>query len=498
MVKILGSGFRNTPGGSTSPIPNTRIRIPRATSKADAVQCTSPLLCAAVCFPLRCATPVSCLVLRFFSLLITNYGRSRERQQFVRLLFMLRQASCTADSLCEAIEDHFRQICSSQILFMCSCVRTCFREANRVADTSPAESHSNQPKKISAPKAMCKLSISCQEATRPLAPRATHWVRVALRLNSPSSFFIPIHSNVAMVDGTFGLTPTSPSSSGADLGPGALKGDTLLLPTVSVGSVPQLAFDLLVHAPELGLLRTARVSASKWCVPFSGPLDSLGTVPSPTDITSALELHRSPTQKVTLLHQRSPVLKSQKDAFITALLDWVEKQEFSQILVVTSLDAGLRVDPEFSTPLLHWAPAHQEVSSGLVQFVTSRTPQFHPVPLPSFNNAASKDPSTTPRLPGSGLARRILDAAQKRRLATPLAALLLFAGDGDNRGDAHALAGFISTGLGVQGKEGMSHISVSSFYSDQALTQRSQILEFSEPASWQSLFGSRFDQSLYG
>jgi len=47
-------------------------------------------------------------------------------------------------------------------------------------------------------------------------------------------------------------------------------GRTLVLPVISVGSVPQLAVDLLINAPALQCAHAAYLDAS-CCVPFASP-----------------------------------------------------------------------------------------------------------------------------------------------------------------------------------------------------------------------------------
>lgn len=63
-----------------------------------------------------------------------------------------------------------------------------------------------------------------------------------------------------------------------------MQGTTLLLPAVSIGSVPQLAIDLLLHHPDLKLRKVGRLDPS-FCFPFVGPSDSAGD----DDVTIALE-----------------------------------------------------------------------------------------------------------------------------------------------------------------------------------------------------------------
>lgn len=56
------------------------------------------------------------------------------------------------------------------------------------------------------------------------------------------------------------------------------QGQSLIVPVVSVGSVPQLAIDLLIRAPSLECHRVAYLEASE-CVPFVSPSEP-GDCPS--------------------------------------------------------------------------------------------------------------------------------------------------------------------------------------------------------------------------
>jgi PAC2 family len=253
------------------------------------------------------------------------------------------------------------------------------------------------------------------------------------------------------------LVPISPS-----VEHGSLSSDTLLIPAVSIGSVPQLAFDLLVHDPELALQRIAHVGASRLCLPFVGPVDYLDAPSSsssskPRGLCTAIELYRNASHKVTLLHQRSPVIKSQKSTFVQELLAWIEEQGFKEVLLVGSMDAGMRIDREMETPLVQWsADAEKAPKDGTLAGVLKSLPRFTPAPLAGSAQQEELKGSKVPALPGAGLVRRILSAHAQESSSIALGALLMFCGEGDNRGDAHALAGLISHLLGVQESKGTS------------------------------------------
>lgn len=263
-----------------------------------------------------------------------------------------------------------------------------------------------------------------------------------------------------------GLTSKTPPGKwlvpiSSDVETGSLSGDTLLIPAVSIGSVPQLAFDLLVHAPELSLQRVAHVCASRLCLPFVGPVDYLNAPSSsssakPQGLCTAIELYRNASRKVTLLHQRSPVMKSQKSVFVQELLTWIEEQGFKEVLLVGSMDAGMRIDKEMETPLMQWSADSEKASKdSVLASVLKSLPRFTPTPLAGTQDEVEKS-SRVPALPGAGLVRRILSAHAKESSSVPFGALLMFCGEGDNRGDAHALAGLISQLLGIQESNGTS------------------------------------------
>ena len=121
------------------------------------------------------------------------------------------------------------------------------------------------------------------------------------------------------------------------------------------------------------------------------------------------------------------------------------------MIILASLDAGLRTDTELYTPLLHWAPSD------------SAEPAV--VPCPRYAPNAQH----VPEMPGAGAAQRLLGHA-----GSNWSALLLFAAEGDNRDDAHALATCVSGALGLPPSE------------------------LPEPPSWQLMYGAEPTGLLYG
>lgn len=94
-----------------------------------------------------------------------------------------------------------------------------------------------------------------------------------------------------------------------------LSNHTLIIPCVSIGSVPQLAIDALLepnNATRIFKEKGKQIATldHRFCVPFIGDVsqNSRGAKEDET-VQGPLTLYSFPVKKVTILQQRSPVLK---------------------------------------------------------------------------------------------------------------------------------------------------------------------------------------------
>ncbi|KAJ1019293.1 hypothetical protein NDA13_006210 [Ustilago tritici] len=267
-------------------------------------------------------------------------------------------------------------------------------------------------------------------------------------------------------------TPFFTAVQGASLPP--LEGTTLLVPAVSIGSVPQLAIDLVLHHPDLKLRKVGRLDPS-FCFPFVGPFDSADD----DDVTTALEVFSNGT--LTVMQQRSPVFKSRDSEYIPALTQWISSSNFTEVLWLSSIDAAARTDEEFSTPILHLLPPNASASTPLLSTVSKRFPAFKP-PKNSHERVES---SKVPNIPGSLLTRKLLrrvgESSEGNQVK--LGALLYFAAEGDTRQDAHNLANVVLLNLLTPSSE------------PELRGWGEKVLK--EPASWSALFGQPANSALY-
>lgn len=253
-------------------------------------------------------------------------------------------------------------------------------------------------------------------------------------------------------------SPFFTPSSGASA---SLSGTTLLIPAVSIGSVPQLAIDLLLHHPELKLSKLGTIDPS-FCFPFVGPSDG-----QDVGITTALEVFSNGA--LTVVQQRSPVFKSVSNQYISALTQWIKESRFKETLWISSIDAAARTDGEFETPVLSLLPPGSTASTPLLMNVVKLFPAFNP---PQDRPSKKEE---VPVIPGSLLTRKLLQHLAGKEEPN-LGALLYFAAEGDTRSDAHQLAQLILT----------------------QLPQSPQLTQsLIEPPSWSALFGPAANDLLY-
>lgn len=116
-----------------------------------------------------------------------------------------------------------------------------------------------------------------------------------------------------------------------------LDGDssTLILPALSIGNVGQLAVDLLVCSTKgerIGYLDDPNV------LPCIGNDAYVGT--SLGELALSLEAYGSSTNKLTLVQQRSPVVKGTMVEFAKNLADFAAASGKKHIVVLSSLDFG--------------------------------------------------------------------------------------------------------------------------------------------------------------
>ncbi|KAF8639494.1 hypothetical protein AX17_001399 [Amanita inopinata Kibby_2008] len=243
---------------------------------------------------------------------------------------------------------------------------------------------------------------------------------------------------------------------------------TLVIPIVSTANVSQLAADILIASFSLKRLATFDPS---YFVPVIGGRDD-----EEPGVTLPFELYGHDGTDLVVIQQRSPVLKSRKQDFVNALLDFIKSSGVAAALFLSGVDVSNRTDAQMLTPTYQTQPQNTPL------LASSPLRSLNSLPIPTYTSPVPQHPQTgddgakIPFIPGGGLTRRLLSSLPGD-WPIPTAALLQFVLEGDNTADAQLLAAVVAKVVGLD----------------------SVISEWKQPSSWkQGLFGTPHEQTLYG
>ncbi|KAK3820186.1 MAG: PAC2 family-domain-containing protein [Benniella sp.] len=308
-----------------------------------------------------------------------------------------------------------------------------------------------------------------------------------------------------------------------------LKGTTLIVPSVSIGNVPQLTTDLLLAT--LALDRVGCIEDEN-VIPVVGPADrphesslsssSLSAASSGAGATSglslAVEVFQTKDGQWTVIQQRSPTARHRSHYYVDNLVQFIKDAGFGQVVLLASADGARRIDIQLrsSSPvryissqalsktlldtikglgieqLENVATTEDERREALIRrkehfltqdYTTSASSsglrdQVEGMQLEglSSNPALEK----VPRIPKGGIARRLHSLCQEQGIA--VLTVVKFAMEGDNAPDAIFLANVVNAIFKV-------------YVPSQQQVAEGESWKF--PKSWDSLYGNTFHQDMY-
>lgn len=220
---------------------------------------------------------------------------------------------------------------------------------------------------------------------------------------------------------------------------------TFVIPSLSVGNVPQLAVDLVIETLQMKKIAFAWSSG---IVPIIGPPAFDGE----TQCTTSCELFINEAKKLAAIQLRAPVAAKSLDSFLSELINYLSKSA-SRVIVLASCYSHERHDSALQRTLEYLGNEQfcETYSKQLVGYV--------------------KHESTDNPLPGQGFATRFYKALQDQPLNIPIGVLFAYVSEGDNVPEAKELALFLNQVTGIF----------------DAVADRSVIRV---PMSWKLLFGN--------
>ncbi|KAF9114571.1 Proteasome assembly chaperone 2 [Mortierella sp. AM989] len=314
------------------------------------------------------------------------------------------------------------------------------------------------------------------------------------------------------------------------------KGTTLILPSVSIGNVPQLTTDLLLTTLKLdrvGCIEDENVIAvlgpadrphDSDPLPVKGGSQHTDSSSSATGLSLAVEVFQSKDGKWTVIQQRSPTVRHRSHHYADNLVRFIKESEFDQVVLLSSADGARRIDIQLrsGTPIRYIpSPALPntliESIKGLGleplesvatsedqkrEEIIRRQEHYPTYDRPSAQSSASTSgsqlvdrvegmeldsaPATSqplekvPRIPNGGIARRLHSLCQEQGIA--ILTIVKFAMEGDNAPDAIFLANVLNAIFKVY------------------VPTQQQALDgegWKMPKSWDSLYGNSYHQDMY-
>jgi len=128
-----------------------------------------------------------------------------------------------------------------------------------------------------------------------------------------------------------------------------LSGSRIVLPSLTIGNVGQLAVDLLISTltlPRIGFLEDDHV------VPMAGN-DTFTT--NQGKLSCAIEVYYHSASKTAFIQLRSPVAKGYNRIFAKNLVEWIKATGFGEVVMLASADASYRNDAQLFGQQLRYA-----------------------------------------------------------------------------------------------------------------------------------------------
>ncbi|KAG8180822.1 hypothetical protein JTE90_005909 [Oedothorax gibbosus] len=197
----------------------------------------------------------------------------------------------------------------------------------------------------------------------------------------------------------------------------SLENYTLILPSISVGNVGQLAVDLLLNNLEV---KPVAYVHHPCFLPIVGadPFD-----PQSTRMATSCQLFECKDKQLAILQNRSPLIPGKVAEYRTFLVNFIKEQKIKRTVLLCSSFSQF-----FTIEDIRGVPMHYLSSSSL------SSEEFSSFNWKKFSLPDKVDPNETVPIPGGGIAKSFLEDCEREGI--PLAVLILVCSEGDNYPEA--------------------------------------------------------------
>lgn len=258
--------------------------------------------------------------------------------------------------------------------------------------------------------------------------------------------------------------------------PKNFEGYSLVLPSVSLANVGQLAVDVLISTLQAQQVAIVHHPA---LIPVAG---SGAYQSTDTGLTTSADLHVCHQHKLLLLQLRAPHARGRRRELVNSLCQWLadlltrsssSESSSPSVIVLASCQAANRTDTQMTGVQLRYYPSklfHEHDAFDSLKKVG-------PPQLEEFDDDTG---TKVPFLPEAGYVKDVIDTC-----TVPSVSLLSFVNEGDNTNDALQLAAYFYAWHS-------SHLRQVDPKSDIA-----QEISWKMPPSWKNMFGAPAPRSIF-
>lgn len=254
---------------------------------------------------------------------------------------------------------------------------------------------------------------------------------------------------------------------------------TVVVATVGVGNVSQLACDLLVHNLNCELFADIDFQSLPAVVgsdPYGSSNDANGQM-----LMTTSQLYANEANHFAVVQVRAPPFPGCEKRYVLELVSFLRSASFARVIVLSSSFAMQRKDTELMESQLRYAFTESFKDADRQALETRKWPALIQYKQKVLSGSAEGTCKTTYHLPGGGVASRLFDECSGPN-GIPVCLLNCFASEGDNAGDALYVVHKLSQWLNLMPEDKLASAAHDVWRA---------------PSSWCLLYGNDRDGCLY-
>lgn len=212
----------------------------------------------------------------------------------------------------------------------------------------------------------------------------------------------------------------------------------LVVPSISIGNVPQLAIDLIINTVKpkyVGFIVHEHV------VPVVG---SNAFNASSSKITTSCEVFHHAPKRLLFLQIRGAIVQGKEHQFSRDVLEWAERNRIQNVICLTSILADVRKDKDLVGCQIRYLLPPKSQSDLVKKFEKFGWTEYEDPRLPELKEGW--DPRRT-YIPRGGWGQILYDLGNNMGLDSTL--IMMYAYEGDNTIEAMEMASAVNTWIKI-------------------------------------------------